>query len=389
MILYYYTTTQTMQFILTNSNMFATNMSYMNDSEEYVNGLSELYYILNDTDGIISKWKEKHQGNSKVDLLDFDKIKQVCTEKALKEYKEQCDSYSISFCKKRDLLSQWSMYAKESGVSLTMNFAQSSNLTYKGYERDASKTERAEIVENSASWKPQPVYYFTHNAEMENEQKQETAENILDKFFLELKDDTDIYECFEDQWKSFGTHIKRYDFYQENEHRIVFNLKDLRITPRIDYRNDKNVLKPYLDIECADGWPITEVTVGPGFNQSAVLRSLRHFLDNADVKCHILNEGDYWKRIADYMKMVPDIWNNNNGNYPEEIRQLRARANDKVKSKEEIFNRNEAYNMVQKTIKAILNAGDCISDEQKKPFKDNYFSASGIALRKSEIPYIF
>lgn len=45
--------------------MFATNMSYMNDSEEYVNGLAELKFILNDTE-TIKKWKQKHEKEPRV-----------------------------------------------------------------------------------------------------------------------------------------------------------------------------------------------------------------------------------------------------------------------------------------------------------------------------------
>lgn len=389
MILYYYTTTQTMQFILTNSNMFATNMSYMNDSEEYVNGLSELYFILSDTDGSFSKWKEKYANTEKIKNIDFDRIRQKCTEENLKKFKRQCDSYSISFCTKGDLLSQWSMYAKESGVSLTMDFSRYGNLRYKGYEKGNNKTEREYVVDDEVILEPKPVYYFTHSADMDEKQKMETADKILDDFFLNQSAGTDICEYFEDQWKAFSTYIKRYDFYQENEHRIVFNQKELRVTPRIDYRNDKNVLKPYLDIECESGWPVLEVTLGPGQNQDAVFRSLMHFLDHADIVCHIENEGEYWKRVERYMEKTPELWKNTDKNYPEELGQLRAKINKGRKSLEKIYDKNIIHSMVQETVNAILSDKNPISESQKKFFRDNYFSVSGIVLRKSEIPYIF
>lgn len=376
-----------MQFILTNSNMFATNMSYMNDSEEYVNGLAELKFILNDTE-TIKKWKHKHEKEPRVAELDFNKIKGICTENALAEYKNQCDSYSISFCTKKDLLSQWSMYAKESGVSLTLDFSDSSLLKYKGYVSGTEKSERDELVEKSVVVEPKPVYYFTHSADMGKENQQSIAEKILDDFFLNIPEKTDIYECFEDQWKMFGTYIKRYDFYQENEHRIVFNLKDLRIAPRIDYRNEKYVLKPYLDIECESGWPVTEVTLGPGFNQDAVFKSLRHFLDNADIACHIMCEGDYWKRVEQYMSNVPEIWKQTNVAFPNEITQLKTKIKNQRESSSFVFNKNEIHNMVQKTVGAILN-NSSLSEAEKKFFEENYFSVSGIVLRKSNIPYIF
>ena len=388
MILYYYTSTMTMRSILTNSNMYATNMSYMNDSEEYVNGLSELWYIINN-DEIIQKWREKRKHDPKASRLDFDKVKQICTEEVLEKYKSQCDSYSLSFCEKRDLLSQWSMYAKESGVSLKLDFSENESLKYKGFERGKATSAREYIVDTSVVVRPKPVYYFTHSADMGREELQETAEKILDDFFLEIPDDTDIYECFEDQWKSFGTYIKRYDFYQENEHRIVFNLKDLRIAPRIDYRNDKYVLKPYLDIECESGWPVTEVILGPGGNQAAVFKSLRHFLDNADVACHIINEGDYWKRVEKYMGKVSEIWEKDGLTELDEVRQLKLKIQKQGGSMTEEYDKNEIHNMVQKTVSAILGAGSNISENVKNYFQTNYFSVSGIVLNESNIPYIF
>ena len=44
-LLYYYTTSETMKYILTQGDIFATHISYLNDSEEYINGLRELREI--------------------------------------------------------------------------------------------------------------------------------------------------------------------------------------------------------------------------------------------------------------------------------------------------------------------------------------------------------
>lgn len=81
-------------------------------------------------------------------------------------------------------MSQWSMYAKESGVSLTMDFSRYGNLRYKGYEKGNNKTEREYVVDDEVILEPKPVYYFTHSADMDEKQKMETADKILDDFFL-------------------------------------------------------------------------------------------------------------------------------------------------------------------------------------------------------------
>ena len=38
MELYYYTSTETMKLIITGGNIYATNVGYLNDSDEYING---------------------------------------------------------------------------------------------------------------------------------------------------------------------------------------------------------------------------------------------------------------------------------------------------------------------------------------------------------------
>lgn len=104
-ILYYYTTAETMKYILTQGDIFATHISYMNDSEEYVNGLRELREFFVD---------RAQENEESAGILD-----NGVYEGALKEIPQ---IYSISFSKEADLLSQWYMYARESGVRLGLLF---------------------------------------------------------------------------------------------------------------------------------------------------------------------------------------------------------------------------------------------------------------------------
>lgn len=384
MILYHYTTTQTMQYMLSNANMYATNMSYMNDAEEYVNGLTELYYLMNNEERL-KQWNETHMDEEKIDI---DRVRSLCTAEELDKNRSICDSYSISFCVKQDLLSQWSMYAKECGVSLTMDFKDWETLNYMGYEQEKKDSrERKNLISYPVA--PKPVYYFTHSTNMEKKYCDETSGKILEAFFLGGKELTDVYEYFEEQWRSISTYVKRYDFYQEDEYRIVFNQKDLRITPRIDYRNDKNVLKPYLDIECQGGWPVWEVMVGPGFNQEAVFRSLCHFLDHAFIQCQIKNEGDYWKRIEAYMEKAPTIWKVDDSRTLNEIRRLKEEIARNRDSEDTAFDKNQKHFLVCETVRKIRECSDKTMEEDKEYFRENYFSVSGIVLKKSKIPYIF
>ena len=50
--LYYYTSTETMQKIIQNGNIWATNLAYMNDAREVVNGLAEIRTIMLDVEKV-------------------------------------------------------------------------------------------------------------------------------------------------------------------------------------------------------------------------------------------------------------------------------------------------------------------------------------------------
>lgn len=60
--MYYYTSTDTMCKILQNGNMFATNLNYMNDAQEYVNGLKEIRTLCLDEDFVRSVYPTNTDG---------------------------------------------------------------------------------------------------------------------------------------------------------------------------------------------------------------------------------------------------------------------------------------------------------------------------------------
>ena len=252
--LYYYTSVETMRFILENGNIYATNLHYMNDSEEYVNGLRELRMIIN-----------RKQTDSEI------------TETRLnEEIEREVTSYSISFSKAKDLLSQWSMYAGESGVCLGLVFA--GDEKYKAYKED-QKNERAYVSNDACPIYPRKVYYCTESAMSPSDYKK-VSDSIWTEINRRNRGATieDIVGNIDYVWKDMTPYVKRVEFKAEEEYRLVFDWPMLLHPFRIDYRIDRHVLKPYLDIECEGGWPIHEIMVGPGFNQEAVYQSIQHFL---------------------------------------------------------------------------------------------------------------
>lgn len=372
MELFYYTTTETMRYILTQGDIYATNIRYMNDSEEYVNGLLEIYKLTQNRD-LLEEWI----GTRKHDITLLDKINSVFSKENLEANKRNMEYYSISFCKKNDLLSQWAIYAKEAGVSIKMDFAGDKYLF-----STSSSTEKCDN-DVKAEWEimPQEVYYFTGSSMDDEQLYKNTAFKVLDQLYPEnLKDKT---EGKPEHWRYVSTLVKRYDFYQEEECRLVFERNKSPYTPLIQYRQDKKVLKPYLDIYCDNGWPIQEVMIGPGFNQQVVFDSVAHFLDNSKIKIDIKNSRDYAERLKQYW-MPYDVSLNINPVY------------QAIKTQWQDENWLDTIDMVDASsffiekmdiLREDIHRGN--SEELKNYIDNYYFTKNGVVLTKSSIPYIF
>lgn len=240
----------------------------MNDGEEYTNGLAELRTVLN----------VKYKKQAEISQKEFEE-----------EMKQQPKIYSISFSKERDLLSQWSMYAKESGISIKMDFSDD-QADEKYYEIPLNGSGET-IKENSIPYK---VYYLTKHVMQKEEYEKICEEFIQDlehgKTVVPFKLLQDIQDGIHGVWQLLAPYVKRREFFQESEYRMTFSLNSMETgtaegdsSIRVDYRVQDCVLKPYLDVTRIKGWPVKEVMVGPGFNQKAVYDSVKHFCDNSKI----------------------------------------------------------------------------------------------------------
>lgn len=347
--LYYYTRVETMRYILTNANIFATNLKYMNDSEEYANGLKELFYIFNE------------QSAKKI----------ISDEMLQAALSDEITSYSVSFSQARDLLSQWSMYAGESGVSIRMNF--SGEEEFRGYSAETG--ERMPLTDDETKITVQKVYYCTKDV-MEPEAYKKVATEIFDKIRCDSAGVTqkDMEANYFELWKKMTPYVKRAEFRAEEEYRLVFEQRQWKTPFRIDYRNSKNVLKPYLDVECAGGWPVCEIVIGPGFNQEVVFNSVLHFLNNTSLRVPKLEGDTYRKRCEEYFTSC--------GEMPEKVRQV---WDDNSKYLLDEDSRYKAFLDIRKKILTL----DGLEDDYKEQMSRCEFTKEGILLSRSRIPYIF
>ncbi len=375
MELYYYTTTQTMQSILSNGDIFATNIRYLNDSEEYLNGVQEIYRLLQDYN-LLKKWKEQRDEAKLNDCDPEDIFNEELLEKNKELLEKKFELYSISFCEKNDLLSQWAIYARESGVSIKLNFEE------RVYSFSAKKVKLGNDGKICELWKstPKEVLYFTKES-MEGDVYNKTSIKIFDRLFIG-EEAQDLMELINITWREVSAFVKRYDFKQEAEYRLLFDPERTAFYPKIEYRVDNKVLKPYIDVFCENGWPIWEIMVGPGFNQDIVFESVKHFLNNATVKIGVTDTAGYIQRVEGYFNGLPEV-------QLDEYTELDEKLKDKKMLKLDLQTAKiNFWDLVHRLVDGIVEAGDIIEDASQYVRK-YYFTKSGVIVTRSSIPYIF
>ena len=359
--LYYYTSSDTMRFILTKGDIFATNLKYMNDGEEYTNGLSELRTVLN----------EEYKG-----------VAEISEEVFAEALGQQPKIYSISFSRERDLLSQWSMYAKESGISIRMDFSQDNEKTL--YEIPLNSSNKKHEVSNAG---PHKVYYLTKHV-MEKEEYKNTSEAIVtdirqEKTVVSAALLKDIQDGIDGIWRLLAPYVKRKEFFQEAEYRMTFSLNSLEAgmagsdsSIRVDYRVQDSVLKPYLDVTRKGGWPVKEIMIGPGFNQETVYDSVKHFLDNSKILVPKYSTEEIRETGLSFLTHLDRI------NYRSDGKCLNTEW------KEMLAEKMKSVEIVQ-CFNRFVSSRSNEAKAEKNRLKNVYMSQDGIILSISEIPYIY
>lgn len=357
-ILYYYTTAETMKYILTQGDIFATHISYLNDSEEYINGLRELREL----------FSNRVPGSGAVTGI----LSQNTYDETLKEIPQ---IYSISFSKEADLLSQWYMYARESGVRLGLSFSgKKQNFEIK--KKHAKKDDPKKPVESIL----RDVHYFTRMGmpyqEYQNEKEaiSKVIQEYADEIGIQRDDDANAIRL----WKEIAPYIKNYEFRQEKEVRLIFNAatNDRNGANKedgnlIEYRNANGVLVPYMDVYRKDGWPVVEIMVGPGRNQTRVFNSICHFVENNILK---IPEIDQRQNMESFIKGMSSYQVKE-----ETINQYCKEIEDTVANGQGILTyRGQIYDVLKNT-----------NEHEKEYLNRNYYSNCGIIVRKSNAPYVF
>lgn len=347
--LYHYTSVDTMHYILESGIMYATNLKYMNDSEEYANGIKEIYQIIN-----------RRRKNL------------ISREKLALALEEDVPIYTISFSEARDLLSQWAMYAGDSGVSVKFRFTGEEK-----YKTNLSDEESAReyIFEDGVNVVPQKVFYCTRQV-MSKKQYNIEANAIWNYIQSDMRDVTlkDAEDNLKILWQSKAPLVKHYEFRAEKEYRLVFDKKywqNGKFRYKIYYRGAKNILKPYLKIECEKGWPVREVMVGPGKDQETAFQCVIHFLNNSNLKinnCNFFQQCEEYLALCELPPSVMEIWENN---------------------KKFLENAEDNQYDVFETIKTKMLSKLHLTAPCAVKLRNSVIARNGIIVSKSPIPYVF
>lgn len=238
---------------------------------------------------------------------------------------------------------------------------------------------------------PHKVYYLTKHV-MNKDEYQKVCEEIISDISLKntivpvdlLKDIQDGIDAI---WRLMAPYVKRKEFFQEAEYRMIFPLNSIATGPsatsgngpsdvRVDYRVQDSVLKPYLDITRKDGWPVKEIMVGPGFNQKTVYDSLVHFLDNASIQIPSYSTEEIKQNGLFFLQKLDEGSGRNGKNRLES--QWEELIGNHVKE-EDIVNSFNCF-VSEKTKR---------SQRQRKLLENVYMSRNGIILSVSDTPYIY
>lgn len=249
MAIYHYTDLNGLKGIVESNTLWATNIYFLNDREEFYHGykcfLNALDYI--DKPYYIDGMRELVQS-----MLDH----------FIKN--EGQHIYSISFCSIADQLSQWRGYGRQQGVCVEFD-----------------EHELADVLEH-------------HNYDMSNENVIYTQENSTVEARDELNRlisidgpgsstirtdafDRSIYLQF--LMKKYIPFFKNSGFSEEKEYRFVFTASGE--IPEVHFRVSGGGYVPYIVLSPRDNikLPIKKVTIGPSGNVEEVQSGIRFLLD--------------------------------------------------------------------------------------------------------------
>lgn len=265
-IIYHHTDVNGLIGIIQNNNLWATNIHYLNDYNEFKNGIEALNLICEKH--INSKIKEEY-----ANIEEPYKLFLSVMNESLKVNLEKRNHYIVSFTKSRDNLRQWMSY----GVT---------NASYAiGFDDENLKS--IQLGENTTASEDFTYCLNDVSYSMSKFENLLSAESVVknlhnnrfktNKYAIELVNELLFGLCS----------LKDLTFADENEVRMVLQDRKIgAIHKKIQYRNQLGVITPYIKVPIPLD-AIREIIIGPNIHKELATKGLESLLISHGIKCKI------------------------------------------------------------------------------------------------------
>lgn len=267
MNIFHYTDLNGFKGIIEEDSLWATNIHFMNDKNEFRHGClcfqNTINYlnedIISPTSKILLKGAVDEFNN--FDLMENERSRHV---------------YSISFCRGVDKLSQWRGYGSSQGVSIEFDEEELIN----GLEKDGMNLKHGDVIytaEDSTVEVNEKITDFFNKMTKAVQQNNKVgdfkfAETFLTFFGLSLLVESNV------------PFFKNAGFSEENEFRLVLTKNSK--APKVKFRVGTYGVIPYLNLKMKDDkkLPIKKVVIGPAKDKELIHLGVRMLLDANDYK---------------------------------------------------------------------------------------------------------
>lgn len=441
--LYYYTDTNVLNLVLDSATLWASNILYMNDMDEYKSGLKAIRKLLENCDKL---YKSKRW---------YDKVKKSLDEIIANCYSSADGIFNLSFSRNEDSLHQWITYAKESGVCIELDgkelFDENKWCLKICAENDGKGSDYNHTFLDTAKNWIRPVKYTSTNLSGNKVFLEGKDDDFLKKLVCQLEkleeiervgiekdvNDSSSLAVTEMLFQLVAAFVKHGSFKIEEEMRAIFFASHSNVgnTTAIKYdRKSSGVLRPHMEIafcykdekSICPKLPLRGVVIGPSGLQQSIFDSVVHRLRYGNINVYAYNErvlnlnfcryaieailrwceSQHIERISE--SMFEEI---SNKLYMQWRKEVKTFTNNRSKTtwydeviKEEndfsIFDflKNNCTNDESSALKSLITK-HIFRESFESPVcgdniliainKDNYFSKDGIWVRKSKIPYIY
>lgn len=256
MAIYHYTDLNGLKGIIESDALWATNINFLNDKNEYIHGFkcfkNTIEYLSDEINGLPVKHLLKQAIENHIDIF-----------KSPDNFKSK-HVYSISFCREFDQLSQWRGYGNNQGVCLEFD----EDELIKGIDSDGLTFLYNDVIYTSET----STVEVNDKIKKHFETITQSTPGLFDSFmnFIRLNSLVSSNIPF----------FKNAGFAEEKEFRFVFS--PLLKFHHVNFRVGVYGLIPYLEMKMKDGekLPLKRIVIGPSKDRDLLKAGIYMFLES-------------------------------------------------------------------------------------------------------------